>query len=216
MPSGSGADVYLASGACGTLIVKASDDAVAADLTWARQVAEADGLARALGAPSIEADLTVNNFPGQVGITTGEAVRLSGSAPGPVLALFFESRVKESSTLSLDTLGVIVDAPETWEDLLDHLRTELEPPVLIATGSVHSIALPEGVMARRDTLQAVSPAPGLKGSVSQREDGSFELAIQTTESVPFGVHRVYLYGGESRFEPIDALNVNVVKPEKLE
>ncbi len=211
---GTGVGVQLAPGPCGGLVVRGADGAGGADLTWARHIVDANRLSEALGATPLEASLTVHNFPGQVGAVLADGSSVAGPDPNAVLATFFKRRLKESSTLSFETLDQIIEAPDAWAELVDHLRAETVDTVEIIVGSQRAIALPEGAITHVDTLQIVGGSSGVDGVLVKQEDGSFQMKLQTSETVSPGTHHVYFYSGDSRFEPVASMQVNVIEPKR--
>lgn len=212
---GTGTEVQLAPGPCGGLNVRAPDGATAADLTWARHVADANRLAEAFGAAPLEVSLITQNFADQVGVLSEHASVLAGPSPDMVLGRFFMSRLKDSSTLLLDVLDVLDDAPDSWSELVTHLRAETDTPILIAPGSQREVALPDGLIAQPG-LSLVTDSSGIEGIVVDRSDGSTEITIAVTETVAPGAHRVYFYSGDSRFEPVGVLDVKVIEPKQTD
>jgi len=207
---GTGVEVRLA----GTqpVILEAADDAMAADIQWAKHVSDAHELAIALGSNPIEHTVVTRSLGQSRSISLEGAIPITGSEPGEVLAKFLKGLVRDAEDVSLDLYVAVTEAPLEWPAVLAAIRqVSVSTPSLVA-GTKSQFSLP-GVMKFGDEFaKAHSPTPGISVDFVSFSGNSVDVIITADAAVPKGLHPVYFYRKDSRFEPAARIDLRIEPP----
>lgn len=208
---GTGADVRLMGSQ--PVILQAMEGATEADIQWANHVRQAYELALAVGCGPLEFTLVTQSLDQLRSISVEGALPITGNDPGQVLSQFFKALIRNSDTVSLDLYVAVIDAPDEWQAMLEAIRTaSVSTPSLIA-GTGHRFSLPVVMEPGGEFASAHSPTPGINVDFVSFSGGTVDMTITADAAVPKGLHPVYFYGKDSKFEPAARIDLRIDPPQ---
>lgn len=209
-PGGGGAEVYL----FGTepVTLKPAEGVIDADIAWANHVRQAYELALAFGASPLEQPLVTQSFDGLRSIALEGALPVAGRDPGGVLARFFKALIRQSEAVSLDLFIAVIDAPDDWAAVLGVIRDATVSTPAVVAGTERQLSLPVVLESSVVLAAAHSPTPGISIDSLSFSGGQVSMRITADSAVPKGLHPVYFYTQDSKFEPAARVNLRVEPP----
>lgn len=209
---GSGAEVRLIG--VDPVILRAGEGATDADMRWANHVRQAYELALAVGGSLVEQPMVTQSLHDVRSVAVEGAVPIAGRHPEQILARFFKALLRESETISLDLFVAVTDTPDDWAAVLKAIRdVSVSTPSLIA-GTERQVSLPVVLEAGELVAAAHSPTPGISIDSLSFSGGQVSMRITADSAVPKGLHPVYFYTQDSKFEPAARVDLRVEPPLK--
>lgn len=209
-PGGAGVEVHLAGTQPVTL--QAADGAMGPDIQWAKHVSDAYELAIALGCKPLDQTLVTRSLGHSRSISLEGSLPITGSEPGQVLAQFFKALLRDAEGVPLDLYVAVNEAPPEWSAVLEAIRkTSVSTPSLMA-GMQSQLSLPGVIKPGEELTKAHSPTPGISVDFVSFSGDTVDVIITADVAVPKGLHPVYFYGKDSRFEPAARIDLRIEPP----
>lgn len=209
---GSGTEVRL----IGTepVTLQAEEGAAEADMIWANHVRQTYELALVVGGLRLEQPLITQSLGGMRSIALEGALPIAGGDSSQVLARFFKALIRQSDAVSLDLFVAVTNASDNWAAVLEAIRdVSVSTPSLIA-GTERQFSLPVVLEPGVLVASALSPTPGISIDSVAVSGGQISMRITADSAVPKGLHPVYFYTQDSKFEPAARVDLKVESPLK--
>lgn len=211
-PGGNGAEILLVGSR--PIMRRASEGAAEADMAWANHVMQAYALALAVGVSPLEQVLITQSLGQTRSVSVEGGLPISESAATVVLAKFFKALIRDSGDVPLDIYAGVLGAPDDWAAVLSAIReASVSTPSLIA-GTTAVLSSELTIRAGALLASAHSPTPGISIDSVSLSGGQVSMAITAHAAVPKGLHPVYFYTDDSKFEPVASLNLRIDPPIK--